>query len=167
MNVPPRPPSMANVVCVFDSTRRYRYRWEQHWGDGPLCLFVMLNPSTADEDKTDPTVRRCIAFAKREGCGGLIVCNLYAFRSTDPAGLLAVDDPRGPDNEQHIREAAKAASLRVAAWGSNHLGGAWPHRVKAILAEAGPVHLLRRTAGGDPGHPLYIPGAAPLVQVAP
>lgn len=153
---------MGNL-CVFDATRRYRYRWEQRWGDGPMALFVMLNPSTADEDKADPTVRRCIAFAKREGCGGLIVCNLYAYRSTDPAALRLVEDPRGPDNEQHIRQAAKEAAVRIVAWGSNHLGGAWPHRVKGILAEAGAVHALRLTKHGDPGHPLYVPGATPLM----
>lgn len=152
------------MTAVLDPTRAYRYRLERVTGaSARTCLFVMLNPSTADETTDDPTVRRCMAFARREGCGRLVVVNLYALRATNPKALRAADDPRGPDNGDHLRRAAAQADIIIAAWGGNHLGGSWPVKVRAILAEHGPVHALRVTKAGDPGHPLYVPADAPLV----
>lgn len=155
------------MSAVLDPTRTYRYRLDRAVGpQAKMVLFVMLNPSTADETQDDPTIRRCIAFAKREGCGRLVVCNLYALRATDPAALRTAADPRGPENEEHLRRAAAEADLIVAAWGTNHLGGVWPFRVAAILAERKPLYTLKRTAKGDPGHPLYVAANAPLVKLA-
>lgn len=154
------------MTAVLDPTRTYRYRLERTLGpESKTALFVMLNPSTADETQDDPTIRRCIAFAKREGCGRLVVCNLYALRSTDPTALRTAADPKGPENEDHLRRAAAEADIIVAAWGGNHLGGVWPLRVAAILADQKPLYTLKRTAKGDPGHPLYVPANAPLVKL--
>jgi len=157
------------MSAIFDSTRTYRYRLDRHlhdFGNGGKLLFIMLNPSTADETLDDPTVRRCIGFGFRLACTDLIICNLYALRSTDPQALRLAPDPIGPDNEAHLRRAAKEADIIIAAWGTNHLGGDWPQRVKEILRGSGkPVHALRLTIKGDPGHPLYIARNAQLLEM--
>ena len=89
-------------VCVFNETRTHRYTLWRTWDSSlPYCQFIGLNPSTADETKDDPTVRRCIAFSKMWGYGALCMTNLFGFRSTDPAGLLTVEDPVG-DNDAHL-----------------------------------------------------------------
>jgi hypothetical protein len=154
------------MSAILDASRAYRYRLERRVGDSPrTCLFVMLNPSTADETQDDPTIRRCIAFAKREGCGRLVVCNLYALRATNPRELRSAPDPRGPDNGRHIAQAAVEADLAILAWGGNHLKDAEPHRIKALVSDAVPTYVLRWTKGGDPGHPLYVPADAPLIPL--
>jgi hypothetical protein len=98
--------------------RRYRYRLWRRWSDGPVVNFVMLNPSTADAEQDDPTVRRCVGFAKSWGAGGLVVTNLYALRSTDPKALWTADDPVGPENAFHLGSGALGADTVVCAWGA-------------------------------------------------
>jgi hypothetical protein len=157
------------VSAILDATRTYRYRLDRHlhdFGNGGKMLVVMLNPSTADETQDDPTIRRVKAFAIRHACTSLTVCNLYAYRATSPATLKVVSDPVGPENEAHLRQAASEAKILVAAWGASHLGGAWPWKVRELLAQYGPVHAFRLTKSGDPGHPLYVPADAPLIEWA-
>lgn len=85
--------------AVISDDGLYRYLLERHWDDTTSsCTFVMLNPSTADALVDDPTIRRCVGFAKSFGCGSLRVVNLYAYRATKPAELWTVDDPVGPAN---------------------------------------------------------------------
>jgi hypothetical protein len=119
---------MANLVgsaqggADLSECSRYRYRlWRDGWNgdDERACLFVMLNPSTADAMTDDPTIRKCVGFCKRWGFGRLFVVNLFAFRSTDPAGLVGVADPIGPDNDVFVREEIAAAHRVVLAWGSH------------------------------------------------
>jgi hypothetical protein len=74
-------------AALFSRDRRFRYRLGRRWGQGAAVCFVLLNPSTADEVVDDPTIRRCIAFARSLGYGGLEVVNLYAYVATDPAEL--------------------------------------------------------------------------------
>jgi hypothetical protein len=147
----------------FSRCGRYRTTLERWWDRSlPAALFVGLNPSTADAARNDPTVRRCIGFAWSWGYGGLFVANAFALRSTDPAGLLEVDDPVGAGNDAAIRTAAQRAALVVAAWGA---GGALHKRgaaVAAILAGVGPVWCLGRTQAGFPRHPLYVRAAQRL-----
>lgn len=157
------------MSAVFDAARQYRYRLERRTGlrQGGTCLFVMLNPSTADEIQNDPTIRRCMGFAAREGCAKLVVCNLYAYRATNPQALRGVSDPVGPENMAHLRRAALEADLVVAAWGGKHLGAKWPACVLTMLNAVGPVWVLGRTRNGDPIHPLYVAGNAPLSVLLP
>lgn len=137
---------------------RYRYWLERRWGSGPWVTFVMLNPSTADATEDDPTIRRCVGFAKSWGLAGLMVVNLYALRSTDPKGLWTDDDPVGPRNDFHLRTAALDAAMGgtplVAAWGAN----AKPSRVAQVRAMPGMDRLshLGLTKAGAPKHPLYL-----------
>ena len=140
----------------------YRYLLGRRWTDGPRATFVMLNPSTADAWGDDPTVRRCIGFARSWGMGAVQVVNLYAFRSTDPAALWRTPDPVGPDNDAVLVACALAwtAAPLVAAWGAH----AKPGRVRDVLALPGMDRLqaLGVTKNGSPRHPLYLPATAAL-----
>lgn len=100
----------------------YRYRLWRRWGIGPHATWIMLNPSTADADLDDPTIRRCIGFARAWGFSAIEVVNLFALRATNPRELGRSADPIGPDNDRHLSEAGRAAELRIAAWGHRPLG---------------------------------------------
>ena len=90
--------------AVISHDDKYRYQLSRIWDEEkPMVLFIMLNPSTADADVDDPTIRRVVNFAKSWGYGGVFVGNLYAFRSTDPKVLRYIDDPIGEENIQHIQ----------------------------------------------------------------
>lgn len=118
-------------------------------------MFIGLNPSTADETKDDPTVRRCIGFAKRWGYGGIYMLNLFAFRSTDPKKLLEVPNPYGPENSQFLRMYAESAGVIVAAWGAFPLARERGRFVEGIVTH--PLYCLGTTKSGAPRHPLYVP----------
>lgn len=113
----------AGGSAVISECGRYRYLLERE-GDAlttgaDRAAFVMLNPSTADATLDDPTIRRCRAFAKLWSCDGIIVANLYAFRSTDPSALWACDDPVGPENDDHLYTLGVCPGRIVCAWGAN------------------------------------------------
>ena len=149
------------MTAIFSSCRQWRYLLTREWLTGKgACLFIMLNPSTADETINDPTVTRCIKYAGRWGYQSLQVANLFGWRATDPKELKAVDDPVGPDNDTHIARAMADAQLVICAWG-NH--GAYLHRSRtvraySILVRNGPLHYLKMNKSGEPQHPLYLPG---------
>lgn len=152
----------------------YRYRLARRWPDmtarGGTMLFVMLNPSRGDGAEDDPTLRRCIRFAAREGCAEMEVVNLFAFRSPDPQMLRAASDPVGPENDRHIaraaREALAADGRIVCAWGGAVAAlPAFQERRAAVVRLLGGivpvVHVLgwTRTRGRiwpEPRHPLYV-----------
>lgn len=160
---------------------RYRYRLTRTWrspdllgddfGRKPWLPFIMLNPSTADAGVDDPTIRRCVGIAVREGYTGIAVLNLYAHRATKPAAMFAATgDIVGPDNERRLRNLlrwAKAIDTPVvAAWGVH----ARPERVRWLLDQEAADNLvcLGWTQAGQPRHPLMVKGDTPLVPwVAP
>ncbi|MGI0011840.1 MAG: DUF1643 domain-containing protein [Nitrososphaera sp.] len=123
--------------------------------NGGLCLFVMLNPSTADKMKNDPTINRCIAYARAWGFGTLEVVNLFAFRSTDPGQLHEVDDPIGPENDRYILNRATLADCIVAAWGNHGALLGRSDQVRRFLAPKA-VQCLGLNKTGEPKHPLYV-----------
>lgn len=139
--------------AALSPDRVYRYSLSRSWGPGPAVLFVGLNPSTADEATDDPTIRRCIGFARAWGFDRLHMGNLFAFRATAPAQMLATADPVGPENDRYLVTLANESDLIVAAWGSKgtHLG-----RDLAIRQMLPGLHFLRLTRNGQPGHPLYL-----------
>jgi hypothetical protein len=161
-------PHVYGVSARFSEDRLYRYELLRAWGWGEgVCNFVMLNPSTADETKNDPTVERCERYARRWGYGVLAVTNLFAFRATNPKDLRAARDARcgvgGPENDAAILRWAHA-ELVVVAWG-NH-GGERARYVLSILTEARPDKVplcLGVNRSGHPVHPLYQPNDAKLV----
>ena len=144
----------AKTGAVLSSCGRYRYRLNREWlgGEGDI-LFIMLNPSTADEEKDDPTIRRCIGFARRWGFRRLWVGNLFALRATDPRELTRVADPVGPDNNEHLVGMAVSAECIVAAWGA---WGALRGRDEEIRQIIGGLEHLGLTKEGHPRHPLYV-----------
>ncbi len=148
---------LAFQPATFSPCRTWRYRLERRWGQGNTCAFIMLNPSTADEAQDDPTIRRCIGYAKRWGFGGLLIGNIFALRSTDPRGLYDARDPIGPENDYWLDQIARDADRIVCGWGTH---GGFLHRGPAVLAR---LHrhrpmALKITAEGHPGHPLYLKG---------
>jgi hypothetical protein len=161
-------PVYTEARAAFDDERIYRYLLTRAWKGvefsqgtrtckpGDRVLWIMLNPSTADETKLDPTLRRCLGFAHRWGFDGFEICNLYALRSTDPKGLWSVADPVGPNNDAVIQAAAKRAALVVVGWGGN----AKLDRERAVtqlLADVGVrPYCLGTTDKGAPRHPLYL-----------
>ncbi|OCP36768.1 DUF1643 domain-containing protein [Ensifer sp. LC163] len=142
--------------AIISSCGEYRYRLERRWdADKPKVAFLMLNPSTADADHDDPTIRRCVAFAKSWGFGCLIVGNLFALRSTDPKALYSHPSPIGPDNDRHLFAIAQSARKIICAWGTH---GALHDRGRRVAEqfEFFPLAALKVTADGHPGHPLYV-----------
>ena len=143
---------------------RYRYRlWRDGWNgdDDRACLFIMLNPSTADAMNDDPTIRKCVGFCKRWGYGMLMVVNLFSFRSTSPRGLLDVADPVGEGTNVFVRTEAKAASRIVFAWGSHtevkSLLSTRALEVRRMLDEhAKKTVTLGQCKDGNPRHPLML-----------
>ena len=112
--------------AIISQDNKYRYQLSRIWDEEkPKVLFIMLNPSTADADRDDPTIRRVMNFAKSWGYGGVFVGNLYAFRSTDPKALRYTDDPIGEDNIQHIQSLIRLTERVIYAWGNNQKEPEW------------------------------------------
>lgn len=156
---------MRAVPPVFSPCRRYRYRLEDTidqlggFGRGTVA-WLMLNPSTADENKNDPTIDRCIDFTERWGYTRWVVGNLFAWRETKSAKLAKItEDLVGPDNDRHLVEIATSADLVMCAWGAHKLAPPRAQHVTAMLIERGvQLHCLRFTPkAGAPEHPLYLP----------
>lgn len=150
--------------AAFSPCGRYRYAL----GRGDLCpllsarcmVFVLHNPSTADHSSDDPTLRKCLAFARREGCDRVILVNRFAFRSTDKARLLGLPDAVGPLNSAVVPLAFSAGDLLVFAW------GLVDHRIDYVPAwQFGflPRQCLGINGDGSPKHPLYLPNDTALV----
>jgi hypothetical protein len=139
------------------------------WGQPKSILFVMLNPSTADGAQDDPTIRRCVAFAKSWGYDRMEVVNLFAYRATKPDVILAMgdaDDPFGDRNTETVKYAAWDADVIVCAWGAHggHLGQ--DETVRGWMEQRGkPLMALGFTAGGHPRHPLYVKSDSALVRM--
>lgn len=129
-------------------------------------MMVGLNPSIASEYELDPTLRRFSGFAEREGCSRMVIANVFALVSTDPLGLLDVEDPVGPDNDRHIAEAAAEASLIICAWGANEMAEVRAPEVLKLL-QGKPLWCLGTNMNGSPKHPLYLAANTPLIPFTP
>jgi hypothetical protein len=147
--------------AAFSRCRRWRYLLWRRWDEAkPAANFLMLNPSTADELKLDPSCTRARKYAEAWGYGSLIVTNLFGWRATDPEEMKSVRDPVGKGNDAAILRAAREAAVVVCAWG-NH--GAHMDRSKivlqSLLSSGVKLNYLRiNSATGQPAHPLYLPG---------
>jgi hypothetical protein len=147
---------------------KYRYTLWRIWDDTPnvgrVC-FIGLNPSTADEDQDDPTIRRLIKFTEIWGYGGFIIVNLFALRSTTPLALLCDPDPVGPGNHNLIITKASYENMVVAMWGQNDLAKKYEQEIWQRLTQ---IHrqpyCFQRNKDGSPAHPLYLPyGLKPVL----
>jgi len=153
---------MTQVVkkAVLSEDEQYRYLLERTWDESlPLLVWIMLNPSTADHTVDDPTILACMDFARRCGYGGIVVVNLFAYRSPHPKVMQAAEDPIGPENDSWlalvVENAQASKGAVVAAWGT---GGSYRERdyQVAALVEARGLSLLcfGKTKDGHPKHPL-------------
>ena len=149
-------PPMRTDAC-FSRCGTYRYALWRRWAAGPQVLFVMLNPSTADKQRDDPTIRRCIGFAARWGYGAVAVGNLFAFRTPSPDVLRQAAHPVGRANDRWLERLAAESSRLIAAWGND---GALLGRDAQVRELLGPLYALALTRRGQPRHPLYLPGRA-------
>jgi hypothetical protein len=146
----------------------FRYRLGRDWtedGARKPLVFVMLNPSTADADQDDATIRRCVRFAQEHGFGAIDVVNLFAFRATKPEDLRRAGYQVGPDNDQHIAEAVRRSGATCVAWGSNAAGLERPQIVLPLIRAAlgDEPKCLRITRSGYPQHPLMLPSTCRLM----
>tara|TARA_B110000438_G_scaffold287799_1_gene320520 strand:- start:48 stop:527 length:480 start_codon:yes stop_codon:yes gene_type:complete len=150
----------ANLIysnAKFSKDRIYRYALWRIWDDSlAKLLFIGLNPSTADEINDDPTMRRCIRFAKDLGYGGFIMANIFAYRSTDPKKLNTIADPVGKRNNYWIKKLDEEAHLTIAAWGTH---GKYLNRGNQVIELVNDLYCLRKTKEGFPSHPLYLPSS--------
>ncbi|MFC0431087.1 DUF1643 domain-containing protein [Kutzneria buriramensis] len=156
-------------TAVLSPCGTYRYELRRVWGDPTrLACWIMLNPSRADATADDPTIRRCVGYAKAWQLGGIVVRNLFALRATDPAALADHSDPIGPDNDHWLTTPAPAA-VTVAAWGVHGTRHGRDQHVRALLAARGITlhHLGALTRDGCPRHPLYLPASAQLRPLPP
>jgi len=146
----------AETGATFSPDRNYRYslwrRWEHR---APYALFIGLNPSTANEQEDDPTIRRCKRFAADWGYGAVYMANLFALRATDPDDMLAHNAPVGGDNNTWLQNLARDAGIIVCAWGAHGGHRQRDEEVKCLLAEHN-LMCLGITKTGKPRHPLYI-----------
>ena len=145
--------------ALFSSNRTYRFAlWRMELPLAPPVAFVMLNPSTADESKDDPTIRRCIRYAATWGHGGIVVLNIFGLRSTDPRNLSKHSDPVGEGNRAAFKEYLPQCSTVVCAWGNHGKLGHQGENALSWIRDAGKEpYALRVSKMGEPCHPLYLP----------
>jgi hypothetical protein len=152
--------------ATLSPCRTYRYSLWRVWEpDKGMVAFCGLNPSTADETVDDPTIRRCIGFARDWGYGGLYMLNLFAFRTKNPKVMKAAADPVGPENDATLADYQKKGVLIVAAWG---IDGVFKGRADYVLKNVlvhGPLKCLGRTKDGQPKHPLFLPKTVQLEDI--
>jgi hypothetical protein len=161
-------------TAIFSDDRRYRYELRRRWGDGPWLLWVLLNPSTADEHLNDPTVTKLVRWSRLEwaskGYGGLILCNLFGWRATSPKDLFAAEnkgiDIVGKRNNDVLCAASREAPDAIVGWG---VTGSYVTRRHGRLEKRDRRVASMLTAkcfgynnDGTPKHPLYLPYSEPL-----
>ncbi len=163
---------MIKGDAYISACSQYRYRLERWWDDTkPPCLFVMLNPSTADASNDDPTIRRCIAFAKSWGYGGIWVVNLFALRTPSPKEMMLHPQPNPSDAEYQMKTVMSFVreknGMCIAAWGAH---GWWQQQNQRVIKwfhdEKIPLYALGFTKDGHPKHPLYIRADTKPVEFA-
>ncbi len=149
--------------AVFSPCRTYRYLLWRIWNkSNPRLNFIGLNPSTADENTDDPTMRRCRQFTQDWGFGGFYMTNLFAFRATKPTRLKSAKDPVGPDNDGWIVTAGSMSEKVVFVWGCHGSFRSRNREVIALLGKRG--FCISLTKGGHPRHPLYLKKSLQLVE---
>ena len=144
--------------AIISECGQYRYTLMRGNGDagGARLCFIMLNPSTADADEDDPTIRRCLGYMEAWGFSELLVLNLYAYRATDPRDLFSVKDRHGPENDEYIRTLLPICDFVVCAWGNNALVPDQQRFIQLAKQLEIPLHYLELTKMGRPAHPLYL-----------
>lgn len=151
--------------AVISDCGRYRYLLRRSWNhDRMRALFVMLNPSTADAEVDDATIRSCIRLCRDWGYGSFEVINLFGLRATDPSELSGADEPIGQDNDRVAIAAIERCDVTICAWGAHKMANSRADEMKNIITSRQPrAWCLGKTKAGAPKHPLYIKTGTPLV----
>lgn len=150
-------PAGVEKGAVLSADGAYRYLLTRRWDAGKTLPWVMLNPSTADACVDDPTIRRCMGFARSWGYAGITVGNLYALRATDPAALKSHPDPIGPDNDDYLHRLGWRCPLVMAGWGAHREATARArHLMGRMVLPPYSLRCLGTTSAGHPRHPLYV-----------
>lgn len=139
--------------AILSECGLYRYALRRRQALEPTMIFIGLNPSTADAELDDPTIRKCRHFAKRFGYSGFIMVNLFAWRSQSPAEMMRAAAPIGPDNDTWLRFILGASTLKVCAWGND---GSFMDRDRFVMGLGYQFHCLGVNKDGSPKHPLYL-----------
>lgn len=144
--------------AVISPCGNYRYSLWRIWDKKlPLLGYVLLNPSTADAKQNDHTIQRLMERARRLGFGGIIVVNIFAYRSTDPSQLYRVQNPIGFENDKYIVSEMQRCPRVICGWGRHGKLLARDGAVLRLLYRAGVVpHALSVNFDGTPEHPLYL-----------
>lgn len=156
--------------ALLSACGAYRYRLWRLWDDiAPVMVWVMLNPSTADADDDDPTIRKCVGFARAHHHGGIIVVNLFAWRATNPKELPPLPDyiRIGPENDAHIQWAINAPLLAtiIGGWGAERFARHRATTVGVNIQARRPMHCFGKSKDGAPKHPLYLPYTTPMERL--
>lgn len=160
---------MIQKSAVISKCGEYRYFLRRHWDDKTAPVtYVMLNPSTADAEIDDATIRSCCRLARDWGYGGIRVVNLFAYRATKPSDMLKAADPIGPENDDYILDTIIQSDLVICAWGAQKGVAKRAKHVLGLIAKSKHPHCLGTTKAGHPKHPLYIKtGTTPQLYQTP
>lgn len=149
----------------FSKCRKYRYLLEREWdASKPSVLFVMLNPSKADHKQDDPTIRRCIEFAKDLGFGSLCIANLFAYKATLPSDLAKAEEPNGKRNLEFLRKAKRKSDAVITAWGVSSVVKKLQPTIALKLISSWDTYSLGYCKDGTPRHPLYLRKESKLIK---
>lgn len=157
---PPIEPMASAIIAESPGGRRHRYWLARHWAAAPPLIWILINPSTADAAKDDPTARVCMGRARRANCGGIIIVNAYSLMETDPEKMLLDPARVGPEADVHLRRALLVAKLQgapvICGWGGS-IEPARSQTVRQMIRDMGITPLcLGVTKSGEPRHPLRI-----------
>lgn len=152
--------------AVLSPCGTYRYLLRRGWSDEKPLGVVMLNPSTADAAADDNTIRRCAAFARSFGHGGVLVANLFAYRATRPGDLALAADPVGPDNFRYVGMLLEQVDYVLCAWGANGALLGQGRTMGEFLAARTKMYCLGTNRDGSPKHPLYVRSSMQLMPYA-
>lgn len=141
----------------FSDDLKYRYLFCQKWSDGESILFIGLNPSMSEG--LNPTLKRCIQFAKDWNYGRCYILNLFAYRAAKPSGLKIAELPIGKENNDWLIKTGKRVDKIVFAWGVH---GSWKNRDQEVISLFPNAYCLGKTKAGFPKHPLYLKANTPL-----
>lgn len=147
-----------NIKVLFDGSKLHRFKLTCQWDDTlSKCLYIMLNPSTAVTEKCDPTLGRCISFARSNEFGSITVVNLYSFQTASPKVLWEADVQSLSENVSNVKQSIDKAVMIIGAWGvqiKKDTCFSWV--LDYVKASGKSVHCLGKNKNGTPKHPLYL-----------
>ena len=148
--------------AIFSECGKYRYVLTRIWEPlEPLAMCIGLNPSTANADEDDPTIRRLSSLLKNNGFGGFFMCNLFALVSPYPEDLQSCPDPV-KDNDKWLIETADKVTHVVYCWGNFDEATYRAKKIKNMFPSKH-INCFGKNRNGSPKHPLYLKANTELI----